>query len=335
MNPKCFIIAEAGVNHNGSYELATKLVLAAKAAGADAVKFQTFKTESLVTKKSKKADYQLKTTIGADTQFEMLKSLEMSYDDQKKLFAFAQSKNIKIMSSAFDLESIDFLEGLGQDIYKIPSGEIVNFPYLQKIARLNKPVILSTGMCTLGEIESALNVLQESGLSKDLITVLHCNSEYPTPLADANLLAMKTIKQAFAVKVGYSDHTMGIEAAVAAVALGATVIEKHFTLSKTMDGPDHTASLEPQELETMVQYIRNVEIALGNGIKKPSASENKNKLAIRKSIVASRPIKKGEALTTENLTVKRPAGGISPMLWPELINTVAKHDFMTDDFIQI
>lgn len=332
---RCFIIAEAGVNHNGKFELAKDLVLAAKHAGADAVKFQTFKAENLVTPNSKKAEYQLKTTVGADTQFQMLKNLELSHEEQRSLFAFARSNGIKILSSAFDLESIDFLEELSQDIYKIPSGEIVNYPYLKKIAELKKPVILSTGLSDIGEIEDALRVMQDSGLSSDMITVLHCNSEYPTPMSDVNLRAMATIGTTFGVKVGYSDHTMGIEIPIAAVALGACVIEKHFTLSRSMEGPDHKASLEPNEMAAMIQSIRNIEVALGNGIKTPSKSELKNKNIIRKSLVARRKIKQGECFSDDNLIAKRPAGGLSPMLWPQVVGQVAKRDYEVDELVEI
>jgi N,N'-diacetyllegionaminate synthase len=328
-----FIIAEAGVNHNGSIELAKKLVDEAKKVGADAVKFQTFKAEYLVSKFAQKAQYQKETTNKNESQYDMIKKLELSFSDFVKLKEYCEKSRITFLSSAFDLESIDFLISIGMEIFKIPSGEITNLPYLEKIGKLSKRVILSTGMASIGEIDAALDVLVKSGTSIDNITVLHCNTEYPTPYSDVNLRAMVTIKNAFNVKVGYSDHTDGIEVPIAAVALGAEVIEKHFTLDKDMEGPDHQASLEPDDLYRMIQAIRNVELALGDGIKRPSESEKKNISITRKSIVAKRSIKKGEVFTCDNLTVKRPGNGISPMRWYEIIGTVAQKEYSADDLI--
>ena len=332
---KTFIIAEAGVNHNGKLELAYKLIDAAKEAGADAVKFQTFKADKTVSRKAEKAEYQKQTTGTLQSQYEMIKRLELSLEDHKELISYCHDKNIRFLSSPFDLDSIDLLNSLGLEIFKIPSGEIVNLPYLRKIGEYNKRVIISTGMADLGEIESALNVLISSGTKKENITVLHCNTEYPTPIEDVNLKAMLTIRNAFNVKIGYSDHTLGIEVPIAAVAMGASVIEKHFTLNKNMEGPDHRASLEPEELNAMVRAIRNIEKALGNGIKKPSPSELKNKPIARKSIVAAKNIKKGEVFTEENITVKRPGNGISPMRWNEVSGRIAKRDFSADELIEI
>ncbi len=331
---KTFVIAEAGVNHNGDFELAKKLILAAKDAKADVVKFQTFKAESLVTGYSKKAAYQLRTTIGEETQFGMLKKLEMSYENQEKLFKFGAEVGITVISSAFDLESIRFLQKMNQEIYKIPSGEITNYQYLKSIAHINKPSILSTGMSSLGEIEAALQLLEQEGLSRDKITVLQCNTEYPTPPEDVNLRAMQSIGQALGVKVGYSDHTVGIDISLAAVALGATIIEKHFTLDRKMDGPDHSASLEPQELGQMILSIRNIEKALGDGIKRPSTSEEKNKVIVRKSLVAVRAIQKGETLTEDMVTAKRPGGGLDPMNLPQILGRLASRHYEIDEQIE-
>jgi N,N'-diacetyllegionaminate synthase len=330
-----FIIAEAGVNHNGSLELAKKLIDSAVGAGADAVKFQTFKAENVISKYAPKAEYQKQTTKQEESQLLMVKKLELSYDDFKELKAYCDSKGIMFLSSPFDFESIDFLNELGLEIFKIPSGEITNLPYLERIGRLKKKVILSTGMADLGEIEDALDVLISSGTKKDNITVLHCNTEYPTPFEDVNLKAMITIKEAFNVKVGYSDHTPGIEIPIAAVTLGATIIEKHFTLDRKLPGPDHRASLEPDDLKVMVRAIKNIEKALGNGIKKPSPSEIKNMPIARKGIVANRKIKKGEFFTEENITVKRPGTGISPMRWYEVLGKVAPRDFEEDESIEL
>jgi len=330
-----FIIAEAGVNHNGSIELAYKLIDAAKNAGADAVKFQTFKADTLVSKKADKAQYQKQSTDSSESQYEMIKKLELSIEDHKKLIDYCNKINIQFLSSPFDLDSIDLLNKLGLEIFKIPSGEIINLPYLRKIGKLNKNVILSTGMADLGEIEDALDVLTENGTDKNKITVLHCNTEYPTPFEDVNLNAMLTIKNALNVKVGYSDHTKGIEVPIAAVALGAEVIEKHFTLDRNMEGPDHKASLEPKELKKMVTAIRNIEKTMGNGIKKPSHSELKNKPIARKSLIAIKEIKKDERFTKENVGIKRPGNGISPMRWEEVMGKTASRDFNTDDLIEL
>lgn len=330
---KVFIIAEAGVNHNGDIELAKKLIDKASEAGADAVKFQSFKTERVVTKYARKAEYQEATTGSEENQYQMVKKLELDYDKHVELINYCKIKNIMFLSSPFDLESIDLLSNLHLETFKIPSGEITNLPYLRKIGKLKKKIILSTGMSTLGDIEKALEILRASGTTD--ITVLHCNTEYPTPMEDVNLNAMETIKEAFKVKVGYSDHTLGIEVPIAAVALGATVIEKHFTLDKTMEGPDHKASLEPEELKEMVRCIRNIEKALGDGIKKLTESEKKNINIARKSIVAGRNIKEGEIFTEKNLEIKRPGDGISPMRWDEIIGQKAKRDFKEDELIEI
>ncbi len=332
---RTFIIAEAGVNHNGSIELAKKLIDVAKEAGVDAVKFQTFKAEAIISADAPKADYQKITTHPTESQFEMIKKLQLDEDAHKELFDYCKQKGITFLSSPFDLNSIKFLNSLGLNIFKISSGEITNLPYLRRIGALRKKIILSTGMADLEEIGNAINVLTEYGTRKDDITVLHCNTEYPTPFEDVNLVAMLTIRDAFKVKVGYSDHTVGIEISIAAAALGATVIEKHFTLDKNMEGPDHKASLEPDELKAMVHAIRNIEKALGNGIKKTSPSEAKNKTIVRKSIVAARDIRKGEVLSDGNITVKRPGSGISPMEWDSILGKRAKRDFYMDEFIEI
>ncbi len=327
-----YIIAEAGVNHNGSYELACRLVDAAKTAGADCIKFQTFKTKNLVSDNAKKAEYQRKIT-GDGSQSDMLKKLELSYDEFLRLKKYCDKVGITFLSTPFDLDSIDFLDSIDMPFWKIPSGEITNYPYLVAIARTGKPVVMSTGMCNMKEIEDAISVLRDNGAND--IKLLHCNTEYPTPYEDVNLKAMKTMKEAFKVEVGYSDHTNGIEVPIAAVALGATVIEKHFTLDRNMEGPDHKASLEPDELAAMVTSIRNVERAMGNGIKEPSDSEVKNIKAARKSIVAKRNIKAGEVLDERNLTTKRPGAGISPMRWNEVIGTRAIRDFDEDESIEV
>lgn len=328
-----FIIAEAGVNHNGSLELAKKLVDAAKDAGADCVKFQTFISKNIVSKNAVKAEYQKQQTEPEESQQDMLKKLELSFDEFVELNEYCKSKSIEFMSTAFDFDSIDFLDSLEMGTWKIPSGDITNLPYLIKIAKLNKPVILSTGMSTMEDIRSAIKALKENGATE--LTVLHCTTEYPTPFEDVNLRAMDTIKEEFGVKVGYSDHTKGIEVPIAAVALGATVIEKHFTLDKTMEGPDHKASLEPNELKAMVDSIRHIEMALGNGIKQPAESEKKNMAIARKSIIASKDIKAGEIFTEENLTVKRPGDGISPMRWFDIIGKLAPRDFEEDELIEL
>lgn len=330
---KVFIIAEAGVNHNGSIELAKKLIDAAVDAGADAVKFQTFKAEKLVSKNAQKADYQKQTTDSNESQFDMLKKLELDLATHHEFIAYCNEKKIMFLSTPFDHDSIELLHDLGLEIFKIPSGEITNLPYLRHIGKLGKQVILSTGMADMGEIEGALNVLTEAGTKKENITVLHANTMYPTLMEDVNLRAMVTIGNAFDVAYGYSDHTLGIEVDVAAVAMGACCIEKHFTLDKTMQGPDHKASLEPDELIAMVKAIRNIERALGSSIKKPSKSETPNIQIARKSIIAKTDIKKGEILSEENLAVKRPGNGISPMRWDEIIGTKATKDYNEDELI--
>jgi len=330
------IIAEAGVNHNGSLARAKELVCVAAEAGADFVKFQTFEAGKIVSKNASKAEYQKQTTDEDQTQFEMLKKLELSHDDHVTLIESCKKNGIAFLSTAFDLDSVDLLKKMGQKVWKVPSGEITNLPYLRKIGSLKQEVIMSTGMADLGEIEDALNVLVDSGTEREKITILHCNTEYPTPIQDVNLRAMQTIGAAFpGVHVGYSDHTEGIEISLAAVAMGATVIEKHFTLDKSLPGPDHRASLEPHELVEMVRAIRNVELAFGDGIKRSSGSELKNKPVARKSIVAGCSIKKGEIFGPENLAVKRPGNGISPMLWDEVVGKIAIRDFNEDDFIEI
>ncbi|HIP43951.1 MAG TPA: N-acetylneuraminate synthase [Sulfurospirillum arcachonense] len=330
---KVFIIAEAGVNHNGSIELAKKLIDAASEVGADAVKFQTFKAEKLVSKKAIKAEYQKKATDSEESQFDMLKKLELDLDTHIKLIDYCKSKNIIFLSTPFDYDSISLLDSLGLEIFKIPSGEITNLPYLREIGRLSKKVILSTGMADIGEIEDALDVLVEAGTLNSDITVLHANTMYPTPMEDVNLRAMVTIGNTFDVAYGYSDHTLGIEVDIAAVAMGASIIEKHFTLDKTMEGPDHKASLEPNELKDMVKAIRNIELALGSSVKKPSKSEKPNIDIARKSIVVKYDIKKGDTLTEKNLTTKRPGTGISPMRWDEVVGSVVSQDYKEDDLI--
>ena len=332
---KVFIIAEAGVNHNGSLSIAKKMVDAAKNAGADAVKFQTFKAKNIATKLAPKAAYQKNTTNSNETQFDMLKSLELSIEAHKELMNYCKKKKIMFLSTPFDLESIVMLNKLGLEIFKIPSGEITNMPYLRKIGALKKKIIMSTGMSNIKEIKEALDILIKSGTQKKHIILLQCNTEYPTPYEHVNLRAMHTIKESFKVKVGYSDHTLGIEVPLAAVALGAVVIEKHFTLDKNMRGPDHKASLEPEELKYMVQAIRKVERAMGVTFKKPSPSELKNRDLMRKSITAARDIKKGEIFTVNNITIKRPNTGISPMKWDEVIGCLAKKDFATDEMIEL
>lgn len=331
------IIAEAGVNHNGSIEIAKQLIEAAAQAGADFVKFQTFKAGSLVSKSAMKADYQ-KANIGDgdDSQFSMLKKLELTEANHYELIAHCKKWGIQFLSTGFDIDSIDFLEKLDIPFYKIPSGEITNKPYLKHIASRKKPVIMSTGMANMDEINDALAVLIDNGVPKEQITVLHCNTEYPTPMEDVNLKAMEYMRETLGVKVGYSDHTNGIEVPVAAVALGACVIEKHFTLDRNMEGPDHKASLEPAELKQMVDAIRNIEKAIsGSGIKEPGPGEIKNIAVARKSIVAARDIRKGEIFSEENLTVKRPGNGISPMKWDDVIGLISSRDFKLDELIEI
>lgn len=334
MTRKVLIIAEAGVNHNGDINLAKELVDAAAEAGVDYVKFQTFNSKKLASKKAQKATYQKENTKNNDeSQLIMLQNLELSKEAHFELISHCNSRGIKFLSTGFDLESITFLNDLKIDLFKIPSGEITNLPYLRTIGSYKKPLIISTGMANMKEIEDALNVVLDAGTNKKDITILHCNTEYPTPMEDVNLRAMLTIRDKFKVNIGYSDHTLGIEVPIAAVSLGATVIEKHFTLDKTMDGPDHRASLEPSELKAMVKAIRNIELSLGNGIKEPSKSEKKNKTIARKSIVANKDIKKGEIFTSDNLTTKRPGSGISPMRWDEVIGKRATKDYLEDDFI--
>ena len=330
---RVFIIAEAGVNHNGSFDMAVELINKAAESGADCVKFQTFVAENLVSKYAEKADYQKRLTGKDESQYEMIKKLELSFDAFRKLQTYCISKGIIFLSTPFDLQGIDFLQNINIPFWKIPSGEITNLPYLERIANTHKDVILSTGMSNMDEIEDAITILKKNGAGK--ITLMHCNTEYPTPMSDVNLLAMQALKKSFGLDVGYSDHTIGIEIPIAAVALGAVVIEKHFTLDKTMPGPDHAASLEPGELKRMVESIRNIELALGSEIKAPSPSEIKNIPIARKSIVARRDIKKGEVFTNENLTVKRPGNGISPMKWYDVIGKKAEKDFHEDEIIVI
>ncbi len=327
------IIAEAGVNHNGDKNIAKKLIDVAANAGVDMIKFQTFNAESVVTRTAEKAEYQKGTTKSNESQYEMIKKLELNRDVHIELIAYCEERGIKFLSTAFDHDSIDLLHGLGLKRFKIPSGEINNLPYLQHIGKYSKPIILSTGMATLGEIETALFVLEESGTPKSNVIVLHCTTEYPAPMNEINLRAMHGIHTAFGVAVGYSDHTQGIEVAIAAVAMGATVIEKHFTLDRNLPGPDHQASLEPTELKAMVTAIRNIEVALGDGIKRLTPSEAKNKPVARKSLVASRTIKAGEVFTAENLTAKRPGNGISPMRWDEFIGQIAQKTYKQDELI--
>lgn len=331
---RTLIIAEAGVNHNGSIELAKQLVDKAATAGVDYVKFQTFKTEKLVARSARLASYQ-KNNIGTDdnSQFAMLKKLELSPAQHEELVAYCKTKGVKFFSTAFDLDSIDYLHSLDLGLWKIPSGEITNYPFIKKIAQYGEPVILSTGMCNMQDIENAVETLRKWGAPK--ITILHCNTEYPTPFNDVNLKAMESIRQKFGVEVGYSDHTQGIEVPIAAVALGATVIEKHFTLDRNMEGPDHKASLEPDELNAMVSAIRNIEQAMGDGIKKVTDSEKGNMSVARKSIVAACDIRSGESFTENNLTVKRPGTGISPMRWEEVIGKTAKRDFIEEEPIEL
>lgn len=328
---KITIIAEAGVNHNGSLKLAKQMVEEAARAGADYIKFQTFKPEKLVSKYAQKADYQKKTTGNNESQLQMLEKLALSYDDFVELKRYCEQIGIGFLSTPFDEDSIRFLDSLDMDFWKIPSGEITNYPYLVQIAQTGRDIVLSTGMCEMDEIADAMKVLKENGAGN--ISLLHCNTEYPTPYEDVNLLAMKQMRTAFKKQVGYSDHTVGIEVPIAAVALGAEIIEKHFTLDKNMEGPDHKASLEPQELAQMVSAIRHIEKSLGDGNKKRTASEQHNIAAARKSIVAKCAISKGDIFTEANLTVKRPGSGISPMKWKELIGTKAQRDYVEDELI--
>jgi N,N'-diacetyllegionaminate synthase len=332
---KVFIIAEAGVNHNGSFDKALDLIQVAKDAGADAVKFQTAVPELVMTRDAVKAEYQIQTTDANETQLEMAKKIHLPLDAYGELKEKCDTLEIEFMSTAFDDVSIETLRKLGLKRVKIPSGEITNLPYLRQVGRMGKPVVMSTGMTTLHEVEAAMNVLLEAGVNKNDLTILHCNTQYPTPMADVNLKSMLTIRDELGVKIGYSDHTLGIEVPIAAAALGATVIEKHFTLDRTLPGPDHVASLEPNELNKMISAIRNIEQVLGDGVKKPSQSEMKNILVARKSIVARKPIQKGELFSEENLTVKRPGTGISPMVWDELMGKVSPRNFKDDELIAL
>lgn len=325
------IIAEAGVNHNGSYDLALKLIRAARDAGADIVKFQTFVSENLVLKSASKAEYQVSTTGSAESQLDMIKKLELPFDSFIKLSEACEREGIRFLSTPFDLDSIDFLDTLNMPFWKVPSGEVTNYPYLVSIAKTKRPVVMSTGMCELDEIARAVELLKRHGTSD--ISLLHCNTEYPTPFEDVNLRAMHDLSARFKLRVGYSDHTRGISVPIAAAALGAEIIEKHFTLSRDMEGPDHKASLEPDELAAMVRGIRNVELALGSGQKAVTQSERKNIPMARKSIVAGTAIRKGDLLSDENLTTKRPGSGLNPMLWPSVVGTRAVKDFAEDELI--
>lgn len=328
-----FIIAEAGVNHNGNIETAKKLVDVAVSAGADAVKFQTFKAETLVCKNARKADYQMETTDSDESQFDMLKKLELTTDMHEQLIDYCSQKKIMFLSTPFDIDSIHYLVQCGVDIIKIPSGEITNYPYLREAGKTGRRIIISSGMSNFEEVREAVKVIKDNGSNN--ITVLHCNTEYPTPYEDVNLRAMLTLKDELGIEVGYSDHTQGIEVPIAAAALGASVIEKHFTLDRNMEGPDHKASLEPNELQTMIQSIRNIEKALGNGMKEPSESEKRNIGIVRKSIVAKCDIMVGEMFTEDNITTKRPGTGVSPMNWNEIVGKKAKRNFSRDELIEI
>lgn len=333
-NQKTTIIAEAGVNHNGSILVAKKLINAAAIAGADFVKFQTFKADNLVIKLSEKADYQKVVTDNNESQFEMIKKLELDLNAHKKLIKHCELKSIKFLSTPFDVDSINLLSSLKIPFYKIPSGEITNLPFLRHIASMGKQVIISTGMSTLEEVGAAIKILLDNGIKKNMITVLQCNTDYPTQMEDVNLNAMLSIKKKFGVKIGYSDHTLGIEIPIAAVAMGAKVIEKHFTLDRNMSGPDHAASLNPNELKEMVVAIRNVEKAMGSGIKYPSQNEIKNISVVRKSIVALKDINKGDEFTVNNLSIKRPGTGISPMEWDKYLGKYSNKDYKKDDLIK-
>jgi N,N'-diacetyllegionaminate synthase len=332
---RTLVIAEAGVNHNGNVALAKQLVDVAVEAGVDFVKFQTFKAAKLVTRIAKKAEYQNLNTDGKESQFQMLQRLELSEEMHKEIIAHCAACNISFLSTGFDVGSVDLLRDLGQNLFKIPSGEITNLPYLRHIGQLGCAVILSTGMATLGEIEAAIEVLEKAGTPRTQLTVLQCTTEYPTPMAEVNLRAMQSIRAAFDVAVGYSDHTAGIEVAIAAVAMGASVIEKHFTLDRGLPGPDHKASLEPKELKAMVAAIRNIEVALGDGVKRLTPSEMRNKPVARKSLVASHWIKAGDVFSAQNISTKRPGTGISPMLWDDVIGRISPRDFAEDELIEL
>lgn len=331
---RVFVIAEAGVNHNGDMDMARQLIDAAAAAGCDAVKFQTFRAEALVSRSARMADYQKANTGVDESQYAMLKRLELSPEQHHLLMAHAAARGIRLFSTAFDMASLAFLRELDIPFWKIPSGEITNYPYLVEIARIGRPVILSTGMATLAEISDAVSLLLEQGLPREQLCILHCNTEYPTPPCDVNLRAMVSLAHAFGTASGYSDHTLGLDIPVAATALGARVIEKHFTLDRTLPGPDHKASLEPDELARMVVAIRTTEQALGNGIKQPSPSEARNRPIARKSIVAARPIRAGDVFSEDNLTIKRPGTGLSPMLWPQVLGRTASRDFAEEEMIE-
>ena len=334
MYPRTLIIAEAGVNHNGDMNIAMELIDIASKAGADMVKFQTFTAGGIVTKFAEKANYQ-KVVSDSDNQYEMLKKLELTEKNHVELMSYCAEMNIGFLSTPFDLESVHLLSQLGLDTFKISSGDITNLPLLKLIGGLQKRIILSSGLSSLNEVGDALKILISAGADLNKITVLHCTSEYPAPMKDVNLKAMQSLKKAFNINVGYSDHTLGIEVPVAAVAMGATVIEKHFTTDKTLPGPDHKASLDQYELQQMVKSVRNIEKALGNGIKKPSKSESKNLLAVRKSIVAKKNIRVGEIFSEDNITVKRPGSGLSPMKWEQVLGSKAAHDFKLDELIEI
>lgn len=327
------IIAEAGVNHNGSIDTAKRMIDVAAEAGVDYIKFQTFKAEKLVVEAAQQAEYQKKNTGKTESQLDMLKKLELTQDDFLEIKEYCGEKKVGFISTPFDFESIDFLETLDMDFWKVPSGEVTNYPYLVKIAKTHRPVVMSTGMCDIDEIREAVKVLRDNGCGE--LTLLHCNTMYPTPFEDVNLEAMETLKREFKVPVGYSDHTLGIEVPIAAVAMGARVIEKHFTLDKNMEGPDHKASIDPVELKQMVSAVRNVEKALGDGDKHVTDSERANKTVARKSIVAATDIKAGEVFTEVNLTVKRPGTGISPMRWPEVLERKADRDYKKDELIEL
>lgn len=331
---RVFVIGEAGVNHNGDLALALGLIDAAADAGCDAVKFQTFRADALVTRAARMADYQQVNTGRSESQFDMLRRLELDEAMHHRLVAHANARGIRLFSTAFDLASVELLASLELGLWKVPSGEITNLPYLERIAREGDPVIVSTGMATLGEVDAALRTFLDAGLARGQLCVLHCNTEYPTPFADVNLRAMVSMRDAFGMAVGYSDHTQGIAIAAAAVALGARVIEKHFTLDRTLPGPDHVASLEPGELKAMVRGIRNVELALGDGVKRPMPSELPNRDIARKSIVAAVDIRAGEPLTPGNITTKRPGSGMSPMRWHEVVGTLAHRDYAADEPIE-
>jgi len=333
VNQRAFIIAEAGVNHNGSLKIAKEMVDKAKDAGADCIKFQTFIPQHVVSKQAEKAVYQKQQTSSEESQLDMICKLALSFDEFTELNEHCKIKGIEFLSTPFDFESIDFLNNIGMKVWKIPSGEITNLPHLIKIAKLGKPIILSTGMSTICEIKDAIKILNENGAGE--ITVLHCTTEYPAPYEDVNLMAMKTMKDELGVPIGYSDHTEGIEVSIVATAMGATVIEKHFTLDRNMEGPDHKASLEPDELEKMIKGIRNIELSIGDGEKKPMQSEQENIDIARKSIVAKCDIKKGKLFTDDNLTVKRPGNGISPMRWFEIVGSVAIRNFKEDELIEL